>query len=201
MIDYIFKNGSTSNIIRFKVYDAASTEGEGLTGLTSASSGLIISTIADNEATATTYTVAGSLIETITTLGTYAAPTATKCRFKEIDATNHPGEYELHLADARFAVSSAKELVITLSGATDLVQKRIRVQLGLDTLTTQMTESYATDGTAPTAEQALFLIQQFLTEKSISSTTKTIKKLDGSTTAATFTLNSSTAPTSITRAT
>lgn len=70
-----------------------------------------------------------------------------------------------------------------------------------DILTTQMTESYAADGTAPTLAQALFLIQQMLAEKSISSTTLTVKKLDGSTTAATFTLNDDTSPTSITRST
>lgn len=67
-------------------------------------------------------------------------------------------------------------------------------------MTTQMTESYATDGTAPTPAQSLFLIQQHLGEAGISGTTKTVKKIDGSTTAATFTLNSSTAPTTITRA-
>jgi 3D (Asp-Asp-Asp) domain-containing protein len=66
-------------------------------------------------------------------------------------------------------------------------------------LTTQMTEAYAADGTAPTLAQAVFLIMQMLTEKSISSTTLTVKKLDGSTSAATFTLDSATTPTSITR--
>ena len=45
-----------------------------------------------------------------------AAPTATKCRFKEVDATNHPGVYEFQFADARFAVSNAKRLVISASG-------------------------------------------------------------------------------------
>lgn len=66
-------------------------------------------------------------------------------------------------------------------------------------LTTQMSESYAADGTAPTLAQAIFLIQQSLHEFAISGTTRTVKKLDGSTTAATFTLDSSTAPTSTTR--
>lgn len=70
-----------------------------------------------------------------------------------------------------------------------------------DILTTAMTESYAADGVAPTLTQALFLIQQMLTEFAISSTTLTAKKLDGSTTAATFTLDDDTNPTSITRAT
>ena len=70
-----------------------------------------------------------------------------------------------------------------------------------DILTTQMTESYAADGTAPTLAQALFLIQQQLGDFEISGTTLTVRELDGSTTAATFTLDSSTSPTDITRAT
>jgi len=69
-----------------------------------------------------------------------------------------------------------------------------------DILTTQMTESYATDGTAPTLAQAQFAIQQFLQETNVSGTTLTVKKLDGSTTAMTFTLDDATDPTSLTRA-
>ena len=68
-------------------------------------------------------------------------------------------------------------------------------------LTTAMTESYAADGVAPTLAQALFLIQQVLTEFSVSGTTVTVKKLDGSTSAGTLTLSDATTPTSITRAT
>lgn len=67
--------------------------------------------------------------------------------------------------------------------------------------TTALTESYAADGVAPTPAQILFLISQHLSESSISGTTKTVKKLDGTTTAATFTLDDATTPTSITRAT
>lgn len=70
-----------------------------------------------------------------------------------------------------------------------------------DVLTTQMTEAYSADGVAPTLAQALFLIQQMLTDFAISGTTWTTRKLDGSTTAATFTLDDGTNPTSITRAT
>ncbi len=68
-------------------------------------------------------------------------------------------------------------------------------------LTAAMTESYAAAGAAPTAAQALYMIQQAVTEFAIVGTTKTIKKLDGSTTAATQTLDDDTSPTSITRAT
>lgn len=69
-----------------------------------------------------------------------------------------------------------------------------------DVLTTQMTESYAADGIAPTLAQAIFLILQQAGEFAISSTTITVKKLDGSTTAATYTLDDATDPTSRTRA-
>lgn len=68
-------------------------------------------------------------------------------------------------------------------------------------LTTQMTESYAADGVAPTLAQALFLVQQALTEFGISGTTKTVRRIDGSTTAATFTLDDDTNPSDLTRAT
>jgi hypothetical protein len=64
-----------------------------------------------------------------------------------------------------------------------------------------MTEAYAADGVAPTLAQALFLIQQVLTEFGIVGTTLTAKKLDGSTGAATFTLDDATNPTALTRAT
>lgn len=121
------KHSSTSNLIRFTLKHA--TTGVGLTGLSSASSGLIISTIADNEATATTYTVAGSTIETIATLGTFAAPTATKCRFKEVDATNHKGLYEFQFADARFSVANAKRLIVSVTGAANLLDADYEIQL------------------------------------------------------------------------
>lgn len=63
-----------------------------------------------------------------------------------------------------------------------------------------ITEGYAADGAAPSIAQALSLLIALLSEFSISGTTLTAKKLDGSTTAATFTLNDGTSPTSITRA-
>ena len=70
-----------------------------------------------------------------------------------------------------------------------------------DVLTTQMTEAYAADGAAPTIAQALMMIQQLLGEFAISGTTLTLKKVDGIATAATFTLDDGTNPTSLTRAT
>ncbi len=69
-----------------------------------------------------------------------------------------------------------------------------------DILTTQMSEAYAADGTAPTLAQMQFMIWSALSEFSIASTTITCKKLDGASTAMTYTLDDATDPTSRTRA-
>lgn len=123
------ENGIVSLILRVFIQNSASTTGDGKTGLTHASSSMVIALIADNEATATLYTVAASNVETITTLGTFAAPTAGKCRFKEVDATNLPGVYELHFANARWAVSSARSVQGMITGASGAVACPFEIQL------------------------------------------------------------------------
>jgi hypothetical protein len=67
--------------------------------------------------------------------------------------------------------------------------------------TTATVESYRANGAAPTPAQFMSEVLAHLGESSISGTTKTTHKLDHATTAQTFTLDSGTAPTSITRAT
>jgi hypothetical protein len=67
--------------------------------------------------------------------------------------------------------------------------------------TYQLLDSVPADGTRPTIAQALYTLTQFLTERSVSGTTMTVKKVDGSTALMTFTLNDAANPTSITRAT
>lgn len=125
----LHKSGVTGVILRVKILDAASTTGAGKTGLAYNSVGLVISTIASNDATATVYSQAAGTVETIATLGTFAAPTAGKCRFKEVDATNHPGLYEVQLPDARYAVAGSSSLVVSLSGASGAAQCDAEVQL------------------------------------------------------------------------
>ena len=88
-----------------------------------------------------------------------------------------------------------------LSGSIGSLGATAKTDVRTAVLTTQMTEAYAADGVAPTLAQAVFLMQQLLSDFSITSTTMTVRKLDGSTTAATLTLNSATTPTSITRTT
>ena len=67
--------------------------------------------------------------------------------------------------------------------------------------TAAMTEAYRSAGGAPTPIQALYEILENIVEFSLSGTTKTVKKVDGSTTAKTYTLDSSSSPTSITETT
>ena len=67
--------------------------------------------------------------------------------------------------------------------------------------TTDLTEAYAGDGENATPSELLYMILCAVSEFSISGTTITGKKVDGSTTAMTWTINDATSPTSRTRAT
>ena len=167
----IIKFDNNSNIHRVFIQDSTSTTGAGKTGLTSASTGLIIATIADNEAAATAYTVAGSTIETITTLGTYAAPTATKCRFKEVDATNMAGVYELQFADARYSVASSTKLQVMMSGATGMAPCLFEIQLDTNTAADVYTRIGAPTGASIAAD--LVTIDDFLDTEVAAIKTKT----------------------------
>ena len=110
----------------------------------------------------------------------------------------HASMVEL-LADAEAARAAAVSASSAASGAQTAVAGLNNLS-SAEILTTALTESYAADGVAPTLSQLLFLIAQHLGESSIVGTTKTVKQIDGATPAATFTLDSATAPTSITRA-
>ena len=66
--------------------------------------------------------------------------------------------------------------------------------------TVAMTEAYAAKNAAPTPAEALFMAIALLTERAISGTTMTVKKIDQSTTAMTLTLDDGNTPTSQTRA-
>ena len=118
--------------------------------------------------------------------GTDSAALAAVCtaaRLAELDAANLPAAVDTVNTD----LSNATDGLGALKTAIEAV------------FTTQLTESYAADGVAPTPAQALMLIQQVLTEFAIVTTALTIKKLDGSTTAAVLTLDDATNPTSAAR--
>ncbi|MFZ2540711.1 MAG: hypothetical protein WAW75_02935 [Gallionella sp.] len=98
-------------------------------------------------------------------------------------------------------IIAATDAIVSLINAGITLTSGERTTLAGVINTTQMTESYRAYGAAPTLAQALCEILAHNGEAAISGTTKTIKKFNGTTTAETFTLDSATAPTAITRAT
>jgi len=87
--------------------------------------------------------------------------------------------------------------ILGQTGTTGVALSTAVKQSVADTLLTrQMTESYAADATAPTLAQMMFMLWSAGAEFSISGTTITAKKLDGTTTSMTFALDDSTNPTS-----
>lgn len=94
------------------------------------------------------------------------------------------------------------DLTTTTTTATNLTTNNDKTGYALSaTGSAAMTEGYAADGATGTLNQLLYMILQSIHEFAISGTTRTVKKLDGTTDAMTFTLDSATAPTSTTRAT
>jgi hypothetical protein len=101
------------------------------------------------------------------------------------------------LTAAASAADFVTEIQANLSTLTEaLVQSNV-----IDALDEILPDSVPADGTRPTVRQSLYMIVQFLMEKSVSGTTVTTKKVDGSTSLMTHTLDSATDPTSITRTT
>lgn len=113
----IVTKGATSVILHVFVADSTAGDGSGLTGLVYNSAGLSAYYMRAGAASAT----AISLVTA--TVGTFASG-----GFKEIDATNLPGWYELHLPNAAVA-SGAAAVAIMLKGAAKMVPVCIVVQL------------------------------------------------------------------------
>jgi hypothetical protein len=122
--------GETGDIIlRTTILDSSVSTGAGLTGISYTSSGLVIAVTPSNAASPTVYSQAGGTLEDITTLGTFAAPTATKCRVKQLSATYHPGVIEIQLPVSIWATSGARYVVITISGVTNMAPRTFAVPL------------------------------------------------------------------------
>jgi hypothetical protein len=105
--------GVSSYICAIFVQDTRQADGSGLTGLAYNTSGLTcyykrsVDTGAVN-----------APINNITTLGTFAG-SGPNAAFKEVDATNMPGVYELHIPNNAF-VSAGPTTVLMLKGAANM---------------------------------------------------------------------------------
>jgi hypothetical protein len=116
------KKGATSQSVYLIALDSASTTGGRKTGIVFNSAGL------------TAYYARNQAAATAITLATLATPSTawSSGGFVEVDATNMPGLYRLDIPDAAVA-SGADSVVVTVKGATGMVQADIEVQLtGVD---------------------------------------------------------------------
>ncbi len=112
------KGGVTSQSIYVEILDSTSTTGARKTGL------------AYNTASLTAYYVRQGGSAVSITLATLAAANSawSSGGFKEVDATNMPGVYRLDIPDAAIA-SGVKSVVVTLKGATGMVQVSKEIRL------------------------------------------------------------------------
>ena len=115
----IIKKGTTSKRMAIFIADSSSTTGAGLTGLVYNSGSL--SWYYWREDTGNSGGVS-------VTLATATRGTFTSGGFKEIDATNLPGWYEIGIPDAVLA-SGAYWAIMELKGATNMAPVLIEIQL------------------------------------------------------------------------
>lgn len=110
------KQGTTSKVVRVFLQDSSSASGAGLTGLTNASSGLTAYYIREGDATSTAIALVAG------TAGTWSSG-----GFKELDATNLPGVYELGLPNT--VLASGQSSVVMLKGAANLAPCVLELEL------------------------------------------------------------------------
>lgn len=119
MADLIVHKGKTSKLLRFFIQDTRQSDGSGLTGLVFNSAGLTAYYIREGGASAVQITLATMTVGTWATGG-----------FKEIDATNMPGYYELGIPDAALSSTAGVDSVtIMLKGAANMAVAIKELQL------------------------------------------------------------------------
>ena len=175
--------------------DPASTDGSGKTGLVAANLTVSYARMeTDNDAVVTDVTSSLNDLGALTTAHT-------DWGIKEISSTLAPGLYRIDFADAVFASGAWTAVVYVMITTSAAAASPMQFTLVSNELETALPDSVPADGSLPTPKQALYMLVQFLTERSVSGTTLTVRKVDGSTPLMTFTLSDATNPVSITRAT
>jgi hypothetical protein len=104
-------------------------------------------------------------------------------------------------AELATALGTADDAILAAIAALNNLSSAQAQTAVTSALTAALTEGYRGTGATGSVRDLLYEIIAHMGESSISSVTKTLKKLDGSTTAKTYTLDSSSAPTSITETT
>src|SRR5215831_19709848 len=115
----IVAKGRTNLMIKLFIQDSSKTDGSGLTGLTSSTSGLVCRRARDDDGNTGGITIGLSSA----TLGTY-----TSGGFVEKDATNMPGIYEFGVPSTATA-SGSETCVMMFRGAANMVPCVVELQL------------------------------------------------------------------------
>lgn len=165
----IIPQGTTSKLIRVFIPTTASSNGAGLTGLAHNSSGLKLYYIREGASSATQITLVTMTVGTWTSSG-----------FKEIDATNMPGWYEIGLPDAVLA-AGANSVALCLCGAANMPVVPIEIQL-YDLPKAILTEAIDGVESSATAKCLAWALAMMLNKSSLSGGTITVNKTDNTTT-------------------
>jgi len=97
-------------------------------------------------------------------------------------------------------IKTATDIATLIGALNNLSQAEVSAAVSA-LLTATLPDSIPADGTRPSIASGILMMTRFLMEKSLSGLTLTVYKEDGTTANMTFTLDSATAPTSITRTT
>lgn len=111
------KVGAVSQIMQIFLQDSTNTAGGGLTGLTNTAAGLTCYYIRDTDTAATSMSLVTMTIGTFSSSG-----------FRQIDATNMPGCYQVCPPNAAFT-AGASSCIIMLKGATNLAPLVMEIDL------------------------------------------------------------------------
>lgn len=202
----IYKNGSTtqrSSTSGFALLDTDGIDFDAVTGINGFSVDLSDNTDSGFYAAGATYSIVISTIMIDSQTVSFVVGT-----FRIVAAENTAGTPAADAVRIGGTSQTGADLgAINVSNLNTLSGHDPGATIGTSTLTlanittTALTEDYSTKNGTVTLTQAVYEILSLLQEKSASGTTLTAKKRDGSTTAMTFTADSSTAPSSLTRAT
>lgn len=177
--------GSTGFIREVFIQDTSSTTGEGLTGLTNATSGLTAYYKRDTDTGSTAISLASA------TLGTW-----TSGGFKEVDSTNMKGVYEFGVPNACLA-SGAGQVVIQFRGATNMAPVTLGIDIGYHSvnLSQALSAARAVDSVADTSltinDAMHCAIQGAAGQETITGTSYVKKTPSTATTLRTFTVSPS----------
>lgn len=161
--------GETSVSLAVFIQDTSSTTGGGLAGVTSASSGLVFEYRRQGQSSWTSVTpVAGKVLGTYLSGGIVADGALS-------------GAYEVDFPDAAFA-AGAKAVFLRIRGVTNMLPVLIEIELDdINQISDSILSRNVSNVEATAPEHSLATIVLALLEMSMSGTTMTIKRTNGTT--------------------